>query len=114
MLVLILVSMVMSHALVDLFALQKPGLNYLNFIVLLSRRRAHDVQLEVLFQSIKNKFHAQKNTHGHGVPGFNVMLPRPVEVQSDVFIDIKVTIRGRCYMWYGRDENTTAETMVSL
>ena len=39
MLVLILVSMVMSHASVDLFALQKPGLNYFNFVVLLSRRR---------------------------------------------------------------------------
>ena len=39
MFVLILVSMVMSHAPVDLFALQKPGLNYFNFIVLLSRRR---------------------------------------------------------------------------
>ena len=33
---LILVSLVMSHASVDLFALQKPGLNYLNFIVLLA------------------------------------------------------------------------------
>ena len=39
MLVLTLVSMVMSHASVDLFALQKPGLNYFNFIVLLGRRR---------------------------------------------------------------------------
>ena len=38
MLVLILMSMVMSHASVDLLAFQKPGLNYLNFIVLLSRR----------------------------------------------------------------------------
>ena len=51
MLVLILVSMVMSHASVDLFALQKPRLNYLNFIVLLSRRRLDAVlHLKAVFR----------------------------------------------------------------
>ena len=36
----------------------------------------YDVKLEVLFQSIENKFHARRNTRG--VPGFDVMLTRPV------------------------------------
>ena len=56
MLVLIFVSKVMSHASVELFALQKPGLNYLNFIVLLSRRRL-DAVLHLKVANVDREVH---------------------------------------------------------
>ena len=67
----------------------------------------YDVKLKVLFQSIENKFHAQENTRG--VPGFDVMLPRPVEVEANVVVHLKVTIRSRGHLWFKGEGNTTVE-----
>ena len=65
------------------------------------------VKLEFLFQSIENKFHAQKNIRG--VPEFDVMLLRPVEVQANVIVHLKVTIASRVHLQFVAEGNTTAE-----
>ena len=68
----------------------------------------YDVKLEVLSQSIKNKFHAQKNTGG--ITGFDVMLLQPIEVQANTIVHLKVTIRGlRSAAFFTKTQNTTVE-----
>ena len=70
-------------------------------------RKAYNVKFEVLSQSIENKFHAQKNTRD--IPGFDVMLPRPIKVQANVIVHLKVTIGSRRCALCGGKQNTTAE-----
>ena len=70
--------------------------------------KEYDVKLEVLSQSIKNKFHAQKNTRG--ITGFDVMLLQPIEVQANTIVHLKVTIRGlRSAAFLMETQNTTVE-----
>ena len=54
--------------------------------------KKYNVKLEIFSQTIENKFHAQKNTRD--IPGFDVMLPRPIKVQANAIVHLKVTIRG--------------------
>ena len=72
--------------------------------------KEYDVTLEVLSRSIEKKFHAQKNTHG--TAGFDVMLLQPIEVQANIIVHLKVTIRGlRSTAVFGKTQNTTVETI---
>ena len=70
--------------------------------------KEYDVRLEVLSQSIENKFNAQRNTRG--VPGFDVMLPRPVKVPAGDIVGINVTMRGPTINQIGLRRNETTET----
>ena len=71
--------------------------------------KEYDVKLEVLSQSIENKFHAQKNIHS--MAGFDVMLLQPIEVQANIIVHLKVTIRGhRSPPMFKETQNPTVET----
>ena len=62
-----------------------------------------------LSQLVEKKFHAEKSTRG--MVGFDVMLPRPVKVQANVIVHLKVTIRGNFFCdRHGSGEKKTAET----
>ena len=68
----------------------------------------YDVKLEVFSQAIENKFLAQKNTRY--ISGFDVILPRPIKVQANVIVHLKVTIKS-CFSSHCQAiQNTTAET----
>ena len=68
----------------------------------------YDVKLEVFSQAIENKFLARKNTRY--ISGFDVMLPRPIKVQANVIVHLKVTIKSRFSSHCQAIRNTTAET----
>ena len=68
----------------------------------------YKVKLEVLSQSVRKKLHAQRDTRG--IDGFDVMLPRPIDVLANVFVHVKFTIRGRRSTRFGGTAYTTAET----
>ena len=70
--------------------------------------REYDVKLEVLSQSIENKFRAQKNTRD--ITGFDVMLLQPIKVQTNIIVHVKVTIRGLSGGWVGSKQKKIAET----
>ena len=56
----------------------------------------------------ENKFHAQKNTRD--ITGFDIMLPRPIEVQANVIVHLKVTIRSIAGHEIGLQPKQSAET----
>ena len=58
--------------------------------ILGSEETTYDVKLEIFSQAIEDKFHAQNNTRG--IAGFDVMLPRPIKVQPNVIVHLKVAI----------------------
>ena len=68
----------------------------------------YKVKLEVLSQSVRKRFHALRDSRG--IDGFDVMLPRPIDVQANVFVHLKVAIRGRRSTRVGGTAYTTAET----
>ena len=68
----------------------------------------YKVKLEVLSQLVRKKLHAQRDTRG--IDGFDVMLRRPIDVQANVFVHVKVTIKGRRSARFGGTAYTTAET----
>ena len=68
----------------------------------------YDVKLEVLSQLIEKEFHAEKPTRG--VVGFDVMLPRPVKVQTSVIVHLLLSIRCFSCSRFGLKERKTAET----
>ena len=68
----------------------------------------YDVKLEIFSQAIENKFHAQKNTRD--TSGFDVMLPRPIEVQANVIVHLKVTIKSNISSQRKAIQCATAET----
>ena len=68
----------------------------------------YDVKLEVLSQLIEKEFHAEKTTRG--IVGFDVMLPRPVKVQTNVIVHLLLSIRCFSCSRFGLKERKTAET----
>ena len=52
----------------------------------------YDVKLQVFSQSVKKKLLSQQNSRG--IPGFDVMLPVPINVQADVVVHLKATTTG--------------------
>ena len=52
----------------------------------------YDVKLQVFSQSVKKKLLSQQNSRG--IPGFDVMVPVPINVQADVVVHLKATITG--------------------
>ena len=68
----------------------------------------YKVRLEVLSQSVRKKLHAQRDSRG--IDGFDVMLLRPIDVQANVFVHLKVAIIGRRSTRVGGTAYTTAET----
>ncbi len=55
-------------------------------------RNEYDVKLEISRQLVEEKFYSQ--TDRRGISGFDVMLPVPVKVQTDVVVHLKATITG--------------------
>ena len=70
--------------------------------------KKYNVKLEIFSQTIENKFHAQKNTRD--IAGFDVMLPRPIRVQANVIVHLKVTMRGIAGCDTGWQPKKNAET----
>ena len=70
--------------------------------------KKYNVKLEIFSQTIENKFHAQKYTRD--IPGFDVMLPRPIKVQANVIVHLKVTMRGFASFDTGWQPKKSAKT----
>ena len=76
--------------------------------LLSNEREEYDVKFEVLSQTIKQKFYAQKNIRG--ISGFDVMLPKPIKVQPNFIVCLNVNITGSRCCRVGTRLNKTAET----
>ena len=60
-----------------------------------NKGKEYDVKLEVFSQSVRKRFRAQsKIRDSFEIPGFDVVLPAPIQVQANTVVQLKATITG--------------------